>query len=340
MHTYSVPEDILADKRHKNWFWDSNEVFNSGLSVNAIVVRLYLARCANGERQAWPSLNTIARSCGISKPTVIKALKELEEKGWITKKIQRRASLEYTTTIYTLNDPPKPSSSPSEGGGKGDLPPVKIETGGKEGVVNDVDQVVKQVDNLVNDDDNVVNEVDPNNTHITIPKEEIPMEEKEMLLSSLRSDNNISGPALRAPSADVPPEKPFCDPGPYRAVNRPKKRDSRPQAGAADGAKNGSKELIAELVREYRSLGVEERARDYAIIGSLYNRHGYEKVFEGIAALGAAMAVQEVRSPLLYLKGILEPRKKASSDDGYGYLKPPSNEAAARKLAVLKAFYT
>ncbi|MCL6612340.1 MAG: helix-turn-helix domain-containing protein, partial [Peptococcaceae bacterium] len=200
MHTYSVPEDILADKRHKNWFWDSNEVFNSGLSVNAIVVRLYLARCANGERQAWPSLNTIARSCGISKPTVIKALKELEEKGWITKKIQRRASLEYTTTIYTLNDPPKPSSSSGEGGGKGDLPPVKIETASKEGVVNDVDQVVKQVDNLVNDVDNVVNEVDPNNTHITIPREEIPMEEKEMLLSSLRSDNNISGPALRAPS--------------------------------------------------------------------------------------------------------------------------------------------
>ncbi|MCL6478879.1 MAG: hypothetical protein K6T65_10735, partial [Peptococcaceae bacterium] len=164
-------------------------------------------------------------------------------------------------------------------------------------------------------------------------------EEKEMLLSSLRSDNNISGPALRAPSADVPPEKPSCDLGPYRAVNRPKKRDSRPQAGAADGAKNGSKELIAELVREYRSLGVEERAGDYAIIGSMYNRHGYEKVFEGIAALEAAMAVQEVRSPLLYLKGILEPRKKASSDDGYGYLKPPKDEAAARKMEVLKAFY-
>jgi DNA-binding MarR family transcriptional regulator len=115
----TVLGDVLQDTRRKNWFWDHNAVFESDLSNNAILVRLYLARCANGERQAWPSLNTIGKHCKLSKPTVIKALKELEEKGWLTKTIRQRPNQEHETTVYSLTDPPAEAASDlREGGGK------------------------------------------------------------------------------------------------------------------------------------------------------------------------------------------------------------------------------
>ncbi|MFZ3048006.1 MAG: helix-turn-helix domain-containing protein, partial [Desulfatirhabdiaceae bacterium] len=56
--------DSLADGRRKNWFWDFNDVFSSDLSAYAKLVRLYIARCANQDRQAWPSYNRIAKECG------------------------------------------------------------------------------------------------------------------------------------------------------------------------------------------------------------------------------------------------------------------------------------
>ena len=53
----------LKDKRRKNWFWDSNFVFGSNLSAHAKLIRLYLAKCSNDARQAWPSYNKIAKDC-------------------------------------------------------------------------------------------------------------------------------------------------------------------------------------------------------------------------------------------------------------------------------------
>jgi hypothetical protein len=91
-----------------------------------MLVRFYLARCANQEREAWPSLNTIAKRCKISKPTAIKALRELEDQGWIRKTVRQRANREYDTTVYSIEDPPVPAGS-----SKPDLPPVKVEGGGK-----------------------------------------------------------------------------------------------------------------------------------------------------------------------------------------------------------------
>ena len=158
----------LADNRKRGWFWDYNDVFSSSLSEHAIVVRLYLARCANKNQEAWPSLNTITRNCKISKPTVIKAIRELESQGWIRRVVHKNND-EYENTVYYLEDPPENpagcESSGADGGGKASLPPGKNEG------------VVKQVDHLVNTVDypgkaglpGVVKPVDPNNTHITIP---------------------------------------------------------------------------------------------------------------------------------------------------------------------------
>ncbi len=63
-----------------------------------------------------------------------------------------------------------------------------------------------------------------------------------------------------------------------------------------------AKDLITELTGEYRSTGAVPRNGDFAFIGSLYNRHGYEKVLEGIHELSMAMAAEEISKPLLYLK--------------------------------------
>jgi hypothetical protein len=163
---------VLIDDRKKGWFWDYNDDFDSPLSEHAIIVRLYLARCANKNHEAWPSLNTIARMCKISKPTVIKAVRELESQGWICR-VVRKNNDEYDNTVYYLEDSPagsdgdKTGSPGAEGGGKASLLPGKKEDGG----------AVKPVDHLVNTVDypskaglpGVVKPVDSNNTNITIP---------------------------------------------------------------------------------------------------------------------------------------------------------------------------
>ncbi|WP_333870948.1 helix-turn-helix domain-containing protein [Desulforamulus putei] len=190
------PKIYLNDNRRKNWFWDYNDVFSSDLSDKAKLVRLFLARCANGDRQSWPSLNYIAKCCGISKPTVIKAINELEEKGWIQKTIRIRPNQEHESTVYALLDPPKTDDGSKtvlppvktepeeEGGGKATLPPVKKQTGLEMGgsktallpVKNITENppetgggVVKQLYHVVKPFDDVVKPVDSNNTQITIP---------------------------------------------------------------------------------------------------------------------------------------------------------------------------
>lgn len=81
---------------------DADMVFGSNLSAYAMLVRLYLARCANKDGWAWPSLNTIAKDCNISRPTAIKAIQELETKGWISKKLRRFEEGNFASSVYQL----------------------------------------------------------------------------------------------------------------------------------------------------------------------------------------------------------------------------------------------
>lgn len=96
---------ILQDNRKKNWFWDHNYIFDLGLSCYAIVVRLYLARCANENRMAWPSLSKIAAHCGISRQTAKRAINELIEKGLLAKETRLSEAGDYETNVYVLLDP-------------------------------------------------------------------------------------------------------------------------------------------------------------------------------------------------------------------------------------------
>jgi DNA-binding MarR family transcriptional regulator len=110
----SIENTRLSDKRRRNWFWDHNEVSQSSLSTYAKLVRLYLARCANADRVAWPSLTTIAQHCGISRSSENRAVKELVEAGWLEKQTRQRPDGSFQSTFYILTDPPADLSSQAD----------------------------------------------------------------------------------------------------------------------------------------------------------------------------------------------------------------------------------
>jgi len=119
---YIEPRNELHDCRRKNWFWDSNCIFDLGLSCYAIVVRLYLARCAGEKRVAWPSLSNIAAHCGISRKTAKKAVDELVERGLLAKEARITELGDYTSNIYTLKDPGQEEAAAGMAGEGGRVP--------------------------------------------------------------------------------------------------------------------------------------------------------------------------------------------------------------------------
>jgi hypothetical protein len=83
------------------------------------------------------------------------------------------------------------------------------------------------------------------------------------------------------------------------------------QSAAVAGNKPTNGELINELTEQYRAIeGIQPAKGDHSFIGALYNKHGYDRVLDAINELQMAAATQELKKPLLYLKGILEPRDK------------------------------
>jgi hypothetical protein len=118
-HAEALPfPETLEDRRQAGWFWDYTDVFDAAdLSAHAKLVRLYLARRAShGARVAWPSLNDIARHCGISRATVKRALNELLDAGWISKEVRRTERGDYLSTVYRLNAPPAASDRAASSG--------------------------------------------------------------------------------------------------------------------------------------------------------------------------------------------------------------------------------
>lgn len=116
--------------------------------------------------------------------------------------------------------------------------------------------------------------------------------------------------------------------------------DSHPQAGVADAAtKPTSQALIAELTNSYRTTeGIKHADGDYAFIGALYNRYGYAEVLNAISNLKMRVAVQEIREPLLYLKGILDKQQEREPPRNGG---PPAkvDEQAQKKKDFIRSLY-
>ena len=71
--------------KNNNYFPMPNEIFCLGLNSGEIAVYVYLMFCENRKTfQCYPSYNTIGKALDMSKNTVMKYVKSLEDKCFIT----------------------------------------------------------------------------------------------------------------------------------------------------------------------------------------------------------------------------------------------------------------
>ena len=191
----------LIDKRRRGWFWDYNDVFSSNLSPYSKLVRLYLARCADKERQAWPSYSKMAKDCGISRDSVKRAVEELVESGWIVKSVQIQDG-EYLPNHYHLCDPPSNTAikDDEKGGGCSQRLPCRVATGGIVGALStQVGAQATQVDAHSSEgmgahSAQVGAETDCNNTHEIIPMEiqqQQPISDHRSIVDQADDDQNV-----------------------------------------------------------------------------------------------------------------------------------------------------
>ena len=89
-HFYSLIQ------KHPGYSQIPNFLYALNLSKHALLVFLYLIRCANREKGGicFPSIETICKNCGIASPTSARdAIKELIKKELITKRKQGRKNI-------------------------------------------------------------------------------------------------------------------------------------------------------------------------------------------------------------------------------------------------------
>ena len=71
--------------KKNNYFPMPNEIFCLGLNSGELAVYTYLMSCEDRKTfQCYPSYNTIGNALGMSRKTVMKYVKSLEDKGLIT----------------------------------------------------------------------------------------------------------------------------------------------------------------------------------------------------------------------------------------------------------------
>lgn len=63
-----------------NWFTDDRSIFEMGLSPYGITLRVFLAAVANSEGKSWYSLDTIQQALNMGRHSLVKAVKDFEEK--------------------------------------------------------------------------------------------------------------------------------------------------------------------------------------------------------------------------------------------------------------------
>lgn len=102
MHEDEIFE--IRDRRNAGWAWFDNEVLESGISGDALFVYMALCRFAkNDTQECYPSINRLMKITHRSKPTVIKAVRDLEAVRLIHKAKVGRKNL-YTLLKVTGKD--------------------------------------------------------------------------------------------------------------------------------------------------------------------------------------------------------------------------------------------
>jgi len=100
------------------YFQVPNSIFDFDLNISDIktnalrklsstekLVYIYLCRCSNNGSTAFPSYNTIAEKCGISRKTAMVAVKALSDNNLISKQIRAKDYKHSETNIYSVNPP-------------------------------------------------------------------------------------------------------------------------------------------------------------------------------------------------------------------------------------------
>jgi predicted transcriptional regulator len=88
------------------FFQSPNCIFDvEDLSTYEKICYLYLCRCADRDMKSFPSYNTIANKMSANRSTAIKAVKSLEEKGYLQVERRKKTKDENLPNIYTLIHP-------------------------------------------------------------------------------------------------------------------------------------------------------------------------------------------------------------------------------------------
>ena len=98
----------VRDRRQANWFWMNKNVlddYGPKIGANGIAVYAFLARCANEQGHAIPSIRYIAKHVGLSTNTVMKYITILEDHGLIEAQKRRDEAGDMTSTEYILLTP-------------------------------------------------------------------------------------------------------------------------------------------------------------------------------------------------------------------------------------------
>lgn len=126
----------VRDRRQANWFWmnkDILDIYGPKIGANGIAIYAFLARCANEQGHAIPSIRFIAKHVDLSLNTVRKYLEVLEKVGLIATKLRYDRAGDFSSTEYVLLTP---SDAELDGGGSTIEPPSStIEPPARGGVV-------------------------------------------------------------------------------------------------------------------------------------------------------------------------------------------------------------
>ena len=77
-------------------------IYQEDLSLRSKLVYMYLKDRANKEGQCWPAIQTIGRDLGLSRSTVKRALKELEQGSFLVKQGRKRENHGDTSNLYHM----------------------------------------------------------------------------------------------------------------------------------------------------------------------------------------------------------------------------------------------
>lgn len=99
----------VRDKRQRGWFWLDQEYFNGYAKIfGPIGLSVYLSLCRHADnetQECWPSMELIAEEIGVSRISVVRHLKKLEDFRIINVKREKDPqSNRQLNNVYTLTD--------------------------------------------------------------------------------------------------------------------------------------------------------------------------------------------------------------------------------------------